>query len=205
MFERLLQALGPVKPCAGDWWESEIELVCEAGRPTVRPHRWPLQPVNTVSNLAYAVAGIVTALVMGTAVSWVFAGAMTLLCIGSSAYHSWPSTKTAALDHAGMYATFLALVFGSLLNVWWVVALIAVGGAWVYRYAFTVNLNLMMGTFLAVILATKQNTMALIALGVFLLAMGAWQMDRRRWVLGRWGHGLWHVLTAAAIALMFVA
>jgi hypothetical protein len=35
--------------------------------------------------------------------------------------------------------------------------------------------------------------------------MLVWQLDKRTPVLGRVGHGLWHVFTAAAIAVMFGA
>jgi hypothetical protein len=38
----------------------------------------------------------------------------------------------------------------------------------------------------------------------FLMAYGAWYMDKTRtFPLKKWGHGLWHLFTAAAISVLF--
>lgn len=201
----LKRALGTLRPCAGDWWESEIEYACRDGRPWGMRH-FPQQPVNAWSNVAYPVAGLATALVLRTPESLVFALAMLALGIGSFLYHAWPSVKSAKLDHAGMYAVFLSLVTFNVGGPWWAMAVASGVGAYAFRYAFSMDLNAMMGLFLWIsLVATGLSPTAVASLVYFVLAMVAWQLDRRRLLTHRWGHGLWHVLTAAAIALMFGA
>lgn len=192
--------LGALKPCAGDWWESVLVGSCPGPS-----NRFPQQPVNSWSSFAYAVAGAVVLVVEGTPESRVFAVAMGLLALGSFLYHAWPTIRTAALDHAGMYAVFIALATYLVGGSWWAMALGAGVGAYLFRFAFRLNLNVMMGTFLWFALVASWGPLAWISVGLFGLAMSAWLLDRNRWLLGRWGHGLWHGLTAAAIALMYVA
>lgn len=199
MLQRLLERYGGIlRPCAGGWRESELVGAC----PAPADPRFPLQPVNTLSNLAYPLGGLALVLVKGGGDALVFLGASILLGIGSAAYHGWPTARTAALDHAGMYATMIAVVLGLTPLPAPLTAVAAGGGAWALRYRFRPNLNLMMGVFLVVGLAIRWDLAGLVALGLFALAMVAWQIDRRTAWLGVWGHGIWHVLTAAAFAVM---
>lgn len=41
--------------------------------------------------------------------------------------------------------------------------------------------------------------------GIFAGAYLCWQLDKRRVVVGLWGHGLWHVGTAIAAVVLFQA
>ena len=101
---------------------------------------------------------------------------------------------------------FLSLVTYNVGGPWWAMAVAAGAGAYVFRYAFSMNLNAMMSLFLWICLvATGLSPLAIASLVCFVLAMTAWQLDKRRVLTHRWGHGIWHVVTAAAIALMFVA
>lgn len=199
MLQRLLRRYGGIlRPCAGGWRESELVGAC----PAPANPRFPLQPVNTVSNLAYPLAGLALFLVTGSADALVFLGATILLGVGSALYHGWPTRRTAALDHAGMYAVMIAVVLGLTPLPALLTAVAAGGGAWALRYRFQPNLNLMMGVLLVVGLAIRSDVVGLVALGLFALGMVAWQIDRQTAWLGVWGHGVWHVLTAAAFAVM---
>jgi hypothetical protein len=44
-----------------------------------------------------------------------------------------------------------------------------------------------------------------VSLGLFVVAFGAWLLDKYTVLLNRFGHAIWHCLTAAAITTMFSA
>lgn len=201
MLQKLKNLLGgPLKPCAGRWRESILNGGCFGQRKT-----FPMQPVNSYTNLSYLIVGILVALILANPWGWVFMGAMSLLTVGSFLYHAWPTTRTAALDHAGMYAVFICLVVSAIGGAWWVVAIASMVGACLFRYAFSNNLNSMMGLFLFLALvATGLTPMALYSLLFFATAMVTWLLDRHSNALGKWGHGLWHIYTAIAIGAMFL-
>jgi hypothetical protein len=53
---------------------------------------------------------------------------------------------------------------------------------------------------------TKGNaTLGWYSLGFFAVAITIWLVDKYTPVFGRYGHGLWHLFTAIASAIMFVA
>lgn len=194
------------RQCLGDWWEAELRGCASGTVPT------PVEPINSYSNLAYYAAGITVFVVVGTASSAVFAAAMTFLCIGSAMYHGLKTHKTAALDHAGMYGVFAALTIHTMAPeeaVWIPMAVGSGLAAWIFRYQFKAHLHSMMGLFLALtaVGAFYRGSVLLagIAIGCFVLGFLIWNLGRRRIFGGRWAHGLWHLLTAAAMALMFMS
>lgn len=194
------------RQCMGEWWEAELRGCASGTVPT------PVEPINSFSNLAYYAAGITVFMLVGTASSAVFAAAMTFLCIGSALYHGLKTIKTAALDHAGMYGVFAALTIHTMAPgeaVWIPMAVGAGLAAWVFRYQFKANLHSMMGLFLALTAVGAFYRGSILVAGIsiacFAVAFLIWTLGRRRIFGGRWGHGLWHVLTATAIALMFMS
>lgn len=176
---------------------------------------WPIGPRNTWSNLAYpAVGWSVLALDPASAMAWVFAGAMTVLGIGSALYHGFKTIWANQLDHVGMY-----LVFGSLL----VAAMapehpyaplaMAVSGlvlAVIFAYVVKVSLDAVMGVLLwfTYVGVALEGDMLLggISLALFTVGYTAWQLDKAKHpMIGLWGHAVWHILTAAALGAMFLA
>ena len=85
----------------------------------------------------------------------------------------------------------------------------AVGAAIAFAFVFPGNLMVRMGLLLALMSVRAfllgAPLLAGVSFGLFAMAMGAWLVDKKTEALGRWGHGMWHLLTAAAIAIMFVA
>ena len=64
--------------------------------------------------------------------------------------------------------------------------------------------------FFLISMATKSQWQPLgyfiASLILFALAFIFWNLDKKRvFPIKRWGHGLWHLLTGAAIALLFYA
>lgn len=198
----------PLKPCAGDWWESEIRGHCDGG--TVEGIA---QPVNAWSNLAYGLVGLALWLALGTHEALVICLALLVLTAGSWLYHALPSVKTAKADHFGMYATFGALTAHSVMPAWEPAAIImavtGIASGYLFRFAFRMNLDAMMGLFLwfcLLALAPRDGRLLLAAsIGTFVLAYLGWRLDKHRILTERWGHGAWHVLTAVAIGLMYLA
>jgi len=47
--------------------------------------------------------------------------------------------------------------------------------------------------------------LAVLSLGLFAVAYGCWQLDKRGRVLGLWGHAMWHTGTAVAIGVLYLA
>ena len=204
---RFLRFLGALLPCAGDWWESEIVGVCRHGAPW-GSNGFPTQPVNAYSNVAYPAVGWGVFAITATPESIAFALTMTALGVGSFLYHAWPTVKTAKYDHAGMYAVFLALTTYAVGAPAWAMWVSAGVGAYLFRYAFHMNLNVMMGLFLwlsgIAVFSSGDRALGTASGACFVTAMLAWQLDRHRVLTGRYGHGIWHVLTALAIGLMFL-
>ena len=76
------------------------------------------------------------------------------------------------------------------------------------NYAFLFEgglLTLPMALIAAGVLTKGNETLGWYSLGSFALAMSIWLMDKYKSVFGRYGHGMWHLFTAIALALMFVA
>jgi hypothetical protein len=198
-----------VRACRGEWAEARLRG-CEKG---IGFTGVPVEPFNTYSNLAYLAAGWILFQITGTPASLVLAVTLTLLCVGSAVYHGIKTMWGARLDHAGMYAVFGALaVYGvAPLHpaIHWVMAGVALAGGVGFAFVLPGDLNARMGLLLglmsvrAFLLGTPR--LAELSLVLFALAFAAWFFDKRGKLLGRFGHAIWHALTAGAITTMFSA
>lgn len=206
-------------PCAGGWHEAELKS-CSQGL-----LKLPQQPVNTYSNLAYLAAGLFTAIVLSKPPAYVFGATMVYLCVGSSLYHAFSTRWAGMLDVTGIYSVFSALaVYSAAVLIGlpdWLMALlmfiIAGLAAYILSPRFRNNMHLRIGIFLGLAYALTLLHMGLAAewgawpyllasFLLFALALLVWSMDKKRtFPLHRWGHGFWHVFTAAAAGLVFYA
>ena len=208
--------------CKG-WCESQM-TGCTAT--STHPTRVPEQPVNTYTNLMYAAAGVVVFLQQGTEPSFVLVVAMVFLCIGSAAYHGLSTRRSGRLDVAGMYVVFgglagyaIAMALGASVQLSAIVMLavgVAAGTAgYLVKGWYREGVNYKIAIFLIVpylllvedIIVHGHTGLILptvLSFGLFAIAMLAWILDKRC-VLHNWGHGIWHLLTGAAIAVLFTA
>jgi predicted membrane channel-forming protein YqfA (hemolysin III family) len=207
------------QPCRGGWHEAFLNH-CEAGL-----LRIPQQPVNTYTNLAYLAAGLFIHLALGTGPSLVFAIGMLYLCVGSSLYHALSTAWAGMLDVTAIYVVFSSLaVFAAAALVGaatspltaGVMFLVAGLTAYFLSTRFRRQMNVVIGVFLGVTYLLSLLHMLLsgswggwpLLLGslvLFAIAFVVWHMDRAKsFPLPRWGHGLWHILTAVASALLFL-
>ncbi len=212
--------IGEYRPCAGGWHESEFHA-CEQGLKYI-----PQQPVNTYSNLAYAAAGAITIFHLGTAQALVFCLLMSFLCVGSSLYHATSTRWAGKLDVAGIYGVFTCLGLLGILRfteiAGWLQATMAFGSAilagWLLRFKYNGNMQVKIAIMLSVIylfaflgagLSGQWNPSGWFLVGSLLcfgLAFLIWNLDKaRKFPLPRWGHGFWHILTAASSTLVFYA
>lgn len=198
------------KSCArriarGGWAED-----AEEGRCT-----FPIGPRNTYSNVAYALAaGGVVAWGSGD-IRWVMAAALLLLALGSALYHGYKTIWANDLDWAGMYATLTVLVVNGMFPNAPGLALGAasIGIVLVALFAFHTHFDAHMAILLAVaagatmVTRPPERTLEVVgSLCCFVVAYGVWQLDKQRHpAIGRWGHAVWHVLTAAAMMILFLA
>jgi hypothetical protein len=175
---------------------------------------FPIGPRNTASNAAYPMAGLALYLRYPTPETAAFAVCLLALGLGSAAYHGWKTIQTNNLDWAGMYAVFVALVLHAVAPGlgWWAWLTVPTAGTFAYLFAYRLNglgLNAHMGLFLLLAMLPPllhgHALLALVGFGLFLLAYGCWTLDHRTRVMGLWGHALWHILTAAAIATVYAA
>jgi len=204
-------------PCLGDWHESELHN-CQTGL-----HSVPQQPVNTYSNLAYLAAGLFPGVLFNTPAAYVFAFTMAYLCVGSSLYHATSTRWAGMLDVTGIYTVYSALaVYAASILIglpdWLVPGLMFVFAgllAYLLSPRYHHKMNLIIAIFLG---GTYVMAIALMwrsgqwhywpwlagSFASFGLGYIFWNMDRARsFPLPRWGHGLWHILTAVASGLVF--
>lgn len=201
--------LTDVKPCRGHWAEARIRH-CEAGLATTGI---PVEPYNTFSNLAYFAAGWVVYNTYGDLPAIVLAACFALLGVGSSMYHGTKAMWGARLDHAGMYATLGSLAIYSVAPDRPAMPYVMLGGATAFAIGFALvkpgDLDARMGLLLSLLsirgFLLGRTLLAGLSLGIFAIAYLAWQIDKRSLRLSRFGHAIWHLCTAAAIALMFAA
>ena len=204
-------------PCLGNWHESELHN-CQAGLFTV-----PQQPVNTYSNLAYLAVGLFPGVLINTPASYVFAFTMAYLCVGSSLYHATSTKWAGMMDVTGIYTVFsaLAVYAASVLLAlpdWLIPGLMFIfAGGLAYllspRYHHRMELIIgifLGGTYLLVIIQMWRTGLwqywpwLASSFACFGIAYIFWNMDRARsFPLPRWGHGMWHILTALASGLVF--
>jgi hypothetical protein len=201
--------LTDVKACRGHWAEARLRH-CEGGLAVTGI---PVEPFNTFSNLAYFAAGWAVWTTFANKPAAVMAASLTLLGVGSSMYHGTKTKWGARLDHAGMYAVFGALVIYCVAPTHPAVPYVMLGGAAGSAIGFALvdpgDLNARMGLLLglASIRGFLLGSVLLsgLSLGCFAIAFTAWQIDKRTTLLSRFGHAIWHLLTATAVALMFAA
>lgn len=222
VLKAIFKSLDPAKveeyrACKGGWWEAKLNN-CQAGLLMVLQ-----QPVNTYTNVAYLAAGFFLMFKLQTLPSYVLGLASLYLCAGSAPYHATSTRWAGSLDVSAMYAVFSAnavYALSALLGIsdaltallMFVAAALA---AYLLRYYYHGTMEVKIAVFLvityALILWSRHRNQArlfdgylIASLVIFALAETAWLMDKAgRFPLVRWGHGVWHILTAAAIAILF--
>ena len=192
------------KIARGGWGEDLALQRCEA----------PIGPRNAYSNAAYPLAGWVLPFLAGwTPATLVMATTLTMLGYGSYRYHAYKTVADNNLDRAGMYLVFGALAACALAPAHDMIALAMVTWGVVLATLFTyviksVNLDLQMGLLLGFAgtgaLLHGDAGLAGISMLVFLAAYAAWQLNKSGRLVP-WGHAIWHVFTAVAIDLMYLA
>lgn len=180
---------------------------------TTTAHWWgPYRLLNVLSNGAYAAAGIWLAVRLATPSAWAFAAAMTGLGIGSGVYHWHRSPATQRLDWAGM-----ALVFGTLATIaanptgpaGWAIGIgvaVAVGliyGLDAVGHDAVLGIGLVLCALPPFWRGLTPALIAVAALVAFVAAKAFHNADRHSGI--EWGHGAWHLLTAIALGLLFLA
>ena len=201
--------IGPPHLCRGGWNEGEIRG-CYLGYATTGI---PVEPVNTYSNLAYLAAGWV---VYRLAASWtalVFCVAMAFLCFGSALYHGMKTRWSARWDHGGMYAVMAGLAFyvvcaGHAYETEIVLAGSLLSGillAWFLDGYLLARMALLLALITVGVMTRGDAALGWTSLAYFAGALAVWLVDKYTGILGRFGHGLWHVLTAVALAYIFLA
>lgn len=201
--------LGPPHLCRGGWREGEMRG-CKHGYEVTGI---PVEPINTYSNLAYLAAGWIVFRSEGGASALIFFGAMTFLCFGSALYHAVKTRWSAKWDHGGMYATVAGMAFyvmaaGHASETWIMLAGTVLTGlilGWLLDGNLLARMGLLMALIAAGVLTKGNATLGWYSLGFFGAAISVWLVDKYKPVLGRYGHGLWHLITAIALAIMFVA
>lgn len=189
----------------GGWAEDAAEGRCS----------FPIGPRNTWSNLAYPAVAVALLGVWTDPGTIVMAVALTVLGIGSGLYHGFKTRWANKLDWCGMYLVFGALSVHSFHpgnpNTWMAMALTGVLLAVLFSYvvANKVNLDVQMGLLLwfSALPVVLHGHIALVgtSMALFVAAFVCWELDLARHLVGRWGHALWHILTALAIGSMYAA
>lgn len=198
-----------VKACRGHWAEARLRR-CEDGLVATGI---PVEPFNTYSNLAYFVAAWVVWETFEGIPPAVLAASLTLLGVGSAMYHGTKTKWGARLDHAGMYAVFGALAIYCVAPTHPAMPWVMLAGAAACAIGFAVvtpgDLSARMGMLLGLAsirgFLLGRPGLSGLALGLFAIAFAAWQLDKRTTLLSRFGHAIWHLFTAAAIAVMYAA
>lgn len=188
----------------GGWWEDVLVPNCE----------FPIAPRNTWSNLAYILAGIVVYLLEPTATSFTMGLAFVFLGVTSGLYHGTKRGWAAKLDHAGMYAAFIALLISRTytgpIPVPAFMLLTTVLVMFLMRNdQSTVSLYSAMGiaVFFGELAAYLQDgyMTVMISMSLFVAAYSIWWMDKLRvFAPAKWGHAFWHILTAAAMTILYL-
>ena len=194
----------------GEWYEDVHRNSCD----------FPIGPWNTVSNIAYPLFGAHAYVYTGYTLSGLaFLVAMCTLGVGSFLYHGFKYKWAHALDWLGMWQVFGTLWAHSIApdgrHIGWVMLASSATAALLLTYAFKqIGANLLIGLMLCAgaipVFWTPGWKLMLLSFGLFALAMAFWMMGKtspkiKFHPLNMAGHGLWHVATAAAIAVMYIA
>lgn len=180
---------------------------------------FPIEPRNTLSNAAYLLVGWLVWEAIRTPEAVVFAASCSYLGLTSGGYHGFGGRLWQAMDWSGMLGLFAVLAawlllapFASELPVplWVIMAGVGLGAATLLPFHFQqVGKNTLIGLLLVLSLVPAyfngDATLTLASLAVFAAAKGVWLLDWHSERLGYWGHAVWHVLTAVAIGLLFLA
>lgn len=203
----------------GDRWRRLIDRGFWAEDRVLQRRRFPIGPRNTVSNVAYliAAAGLFYWRPAGAA-SVVLGLALVLLGIGSALYHGLKRHWANSLDWSGMFAALgSSAAFGVVPESRAAPAVMAIFSAvlvGVFVYKLRLKVDALMGVFLVFAVLRPLalgpgRWWAIAALAIFVLSYVAWWLDHRAGEQGRpapivrlWGHGVWHVGTAAALVLL---
>jgi hypothetical protein len=187
----------------GGWAEDAAGYGCQ----------WPIAWRNTYSNIGYCLAGIWVVKADPTPFGVVMCLALCLLAIGSAWYHGHKTRLGNSLDWMGMYATMLLLVLhGIAPHAPLIAALFTFAWALLFGGVFSFkpkHFDWHMGGFfllacLPVVLAGEWRTL-LLPVTCFALGYIAWRLDKKRKVVGLWGHAIWHGVTAVAMASLYAA
>lgn len=204
--------------CDGDWHEAYINE-CKDGL-----KRFPQQPINTYTNLAFVAVGVFLGYHGGSPNALIFMVAMVMLAIGSALYHGLSVRWAGHMDVLAIYWVLLVLlisVIAALAEIDQRVTAITgfVGGGVVAAYLRLVRKKVDMMIKIGVLLApiyglaawysitlgiSTNYALLAVSLGLFVLAFGIWNLDKRRasWLRGA-GHGIWHILSAVGFGLIF--
>ncbi|HLP01003.1 MAG TPA: hypothetical protein VK163_03180 [Opitutaceae bacterium] len=104
------------------------------------------EPQNTVTNLAYAVAGVVALSLGVTPLARSFALACVFLAFGSGMYHASLLPEWRLIDMMGVYAVLFSLALCGLTEVRHIrpslrTSLLVAGGTWVLAFWCTIHRN----------------------------------------------------------------
>lgn len=183
-------------------------------------HWWwhPFRAVNTVSNVAYPLAGWgLAAILHFPPAAIVFAASMTVLGIGSGLYHWFGPNKLRWADWFGMVCVFSALAALAYSGSSTDAAFFGLAGGVVSIGIFAlVGADFLLGAGLvacllpAVFAGGISALLAGSSLLLFLIAKVFHNADNHAstpgqdWT-GRWGHALWHCWTALSFDVLFLS
>ena len=204
--------------CDGGWHEAYLNK-CKDGL-----NRFPQQPINTYSNLAFVAGGVFVGHYLGSATAQMFMVSMVLLAVGSALYHGLSVRWAGHMDVLSIYWVLLVLLFtviGRLAGINPAFTGVAgfVGGGVIAAYLRLVRKKVDMMLKIGLILAPIYGlsvwqairvgevigyVLLGVSLGLFIIAFVIWNLDKRqvRWLAGA-GHGVWHVLCAGGFSLIF--
>lgn len=192
----------PARWARGHWAEDEA----------LQRTRLPVGPRNSWSNLPYGACGIAAGLLQSTDAGFLFALGMLALCYGSWRYHAEKTVRANLLDRVGMFLVLVQLGLGAwwpwLPGVWSVTLAAAVVAVYVAPLKW---MDAQIGCWLLLALvgtAVHGGSLPLAVASMLLFFAGylCWQLDKRPSMpLGLWGHACWHLLTAPAFLLMWLA
>ena len=184
----------------------------------------PLQPINTWTNLAFLVAGLMVFRRRKDRVGKLFLAATIVLTVGSGMFHAFMTRGGQLADEIGMYAVFSFLaVYATfvtfkldLKNVWPITIASGVVGLllafFVTELASTSVLAILslviIGALIVGALNKRTSWKAIgMALLPFAVAFLFRQLDIMRVICDpqSWfqGHGVWHVLAAVGVYMIF--
>jgi channel protein (hemolysin III family) len=208
------------KCCNGGWHEAKL-AECHISLRSV-----PQQPINTWSNLAYLAAGLIIQFSVGTDPAFVFAVTMTYLCIGSTLYHATSTGWAGVLDVTAILTVFPSIAIYAAAGQFRaadhpLTPLVMFLAAGLIAYLLSKRANQYMRAVIALSLGTSYLLLLVYifrtgqwplmryllgSLALFVVGYVSWGLDKKaKFPITPWGHGVWHVATAAASALVFYA